>query len=610
MNDRLSLNSIRLQILYSFILIVALLVFSGIFARYLLNNTQQSFDSLFNCENKIQLISQRAQILALQNRRYEKDFFLNIGNSEKQKSYIGKFDKVVLQMNEAFDEIETHMNNNSHSNDYSEALALLDKARRNYKTYSDSFITIRESVLSDPSISPQEGNKLFIPYKENIYTFENNIDRINLISQEVSESVEMQTNVNAVKRITLFSSVLGFVTFFLIFLTVFLIKRINSGFRMVKLYSDDMKEGILVRDHRIVRSDEFGTISEALNTSFRNMRSMVGRTNTSIDTSRDLVTSLSESAEELAASVEQINAQTSSVRLLVDRQNETIIESGAAVEEITKTIESFNQQLDTENGLIEDSAAAASQMVSAIGRTSEEADKRNRELDGLFNDIEKTRRNILATGDAVGAVVDLSARIEEVMTVIDSISAQTNLLSMNAAIEAAHAGDAGRGFSVVAEEIRKLADTTLKNSQEISGTIREMNVKIREVEESSGDNLASFEGFFQSMGDFRETFTEIGSMMKETTKGASDIQDITEKLSSISRNIQGASEEITLSEQDINTSMSENSGLSRQVLDSIFEMDSGLKEINKAIALLMDMSRKSESVTVELKENIEQFTIA
>ncbi|MDC7220773.1 MAG: methyl-accepting chemotaxis protein [Spirochaetales bacterium] len=610
MNKISLLKSIRLQILFSLVLIVFLLVLSGLLANFFLKETQQSFDSLFNYENRIRLISQETNILALQNRRYEKDFFLNIGNKQKQLSYIEKFEKVTSQMDEAFSELESHMQDNQHSFLYEEALLLLDEARRNYQTYVTSFVSIREKVMGDPGITSQEGNQLFIPYKENIYTFEHNIQEISRISVEISESMEKKANRDAIRHITLFSGILGFIIFSLVFLMVFLVRKINSGFRLIKLYSDEMEEGILVRDDKIGRDDEFGTVSQAFNNAFSRMRAMVSKTNDSIDLSREIASSLTESAEEVAASVAEISAQSASVKNLVFRQSDNITESSAAVEEVTKTIESFNKQLERENHLIESSATAVQQIVSAIDRTSVEAGKRNHELDDILARMEMTRDKIATTEDVIGDVVDLSGKIEEIMTVINGISAQTNLLSMNAAIEAAHAGEAGTGFSVVAEEIRKLADGTMKNSLGISETIKEMKGKIQEVKESSKLNLDTFEGFSHSMKDFKETFTEIGSMMTEMSQGATDIRGISDNLFSISHSIQGASEEIAISEQDINISMTENSGLSQQVLDSISEIDYGLKEINTAVGFLMEISRKSEGVNGELKDNIEQFTIS
>jgi hypothetical protein len=219
---------------------------------------------------------------------------------------------------------------------------------------------------------------------------------------------------------------------------------------------------------------------------------------------------------------------------LIERDRKTIEDLngdlGAQVEKslnfmksINDLIENLNDQIIRQASAIEESSAAIEQMVATINNTAVMAQKKQAAIQSLVSNMEQGRASMRETIEAVGTITKGVEGVGSTIKVISAIAANTNLLSMNAAIEAAHAGDAGQGFAVVSGEIRRLSETTRENSRNIANTLTGIidGIKITTARSSATDTLINT--MTEEVNGFANTMTELINSLGELSIGSKEI---------------------------------------------------------------------------------------
>ncbi len=212
--------------------------------------------------------------------------------------------------------------------------------------------------------------------------------------------------------------------------------------------------------------------------------------------------------------------------------------------------------------------------------------------------------------EKVEASVEMTKRIAvdsesllEASSVIQNIANQTNLLAMNAAIEAAHAGEAGKGFAVVADEIRKLAEDSNSQGKTISSSLQNLKNMIIEVSAGAETIRNQFETIFGLTSTVREQESVIKNAMEEQNSGGTQVLEAIRQINDITGEVKGGSEQMRRGSQEILDEMERLASVTREISQSMTEMTQGVSEISGALQEVNQVAvQNKESVSIVVGE--------
>jgi methyl-accepting chemotaxis protein len=248
-----------------------------------------------------------------------------------------------------------------------------------------------------------------------------------------------------------------------------------------------------------------------------------------------------------------------------EKLHREIERSTAIISQIRGAISSVNDKSQGQYASLEESSASVEEMVSSINSASKIAGDRNSAVQELISTARKGEQDLNETVAGIEDIAKSVADINEMINVINNVASSTNLLSINAAIEAAHAGDSGRGFSVVAEEIRNLSETTADNARTISATLNTMISGITSASQKSRATGETVNGIIREILDIADSLTQLTDSMHEMSVGSGQIINAITNLKDISY----------------------------QIKDTYSEMSSGIASMNEVLGTINTISNEN-----------------
>ena len=252
----------------------------------------------------------------------------------------------------------------------------------------------------------------------------------------------------------------------------------------------------------------------------------------------DEITDSSSSISDMASNIEEVNEK-------IKEQVENLDNSAAAVTEITKSIESLESMIMSQASSVTEASAAVEQMVGNISSVDNSVLKMSEEFSILEKD---TKEGIDRNGNVnnlIQEIANKSTSMVDANATIQNIAEQTNLLAMNAAIEAAHAGEAGKGFSVVADEIRKLAETSAEQSSKISDELTDIQNGIAKVVVESSLSEKSFDAVSARIVSTGSLVSIIKGAMEEQQTGSQQILEALQLMNNSTSEVRTAAQEMS-----------------------------------------------------------------
>jgi len=360
---------------------------------------------------------------------------------------------------------------------------------------------------------------------------------------------------------------------------------IGIGSELKKLSESDADLRVYIKTKS---KDEIGVVAESFNQFVERLRTLMMEVKKVIESTDLIKQNVVASADQSSSAVEEINANLGSIKHLIDTLDNNINDTVTAIEEVTRSINSVDDQIINQSAMVEESTAAITEMIASLGNVNQVAQNKRKTTEALSAVSNEGKIKIEETAATFKSVVDYINRIQEMASAINGIAAQTNLLSMNAAIEAAHAGDSGKGFAVVAEEIRKLADSAGEASSSITKIIHDITSSVLKTEENVVATTKAFDRISEEVLDTVNAFTEIEHSVSELNAGGNQILESTNHINDVTISIRSGSSDIKSGTSVIQGSALQIRDISLKVPTGMAESTAGAKEIVQSMQQLVE----------------------
>jgi methyl-accepting chemotaxis protein len=227
----------------------------------------------------------------------------------------------------------------------------------------------------------------------------------------------------------------------------------------------------------------------------------------------------------------------------------------------------------------------------------------------LMNASEVGRTGLQEVAAYIQEISRESEGLLEINAVMENIASQTNLLSMNAAIEAAHAGEAGKGFAVVADEIRKLAENSGEQSKTISSVLKKIKDSIDTIIKSTNSVLNKFEAIDRGVSTVSDQEKNIRKAMEEQGAGSKQILESISRLNEATQMVKGGSQEMLERSRQVIQESKNLETATQEITSGMNEMATGAEQINVAVTRVNDISGHNKENIDVLVQEVAKFKV-
>ena len=436
------------------------------------------------------------------------------------------------------------------------------------------------------------------------------ISRDTLAVTHLTENTAViRTRADALRLVTLLVSSVAIV-FLLVVGFVLSLKTVGPIKKFTAILKDISEgEGDLTRRIEISAKDEIGNMALYFNSTFEKIRQQVSIVQSQSEKLSEVGVSLSSNMTETASAINQITANIQSIKGETVNQASSVTETSSTMENISYGIENLNQLIGDQAKNISESSESIGTLVESIDEVAETLVKNGESIKTLTENSESGKDALDKITAAIAEVSKESESLMEISEVINAIANETNLLAMNAAIEAAHAGDSGKGFAVVADEVRKLAESSASQTKTIESALKKITESITAVFSLSDEIVEKFNSIAQDVAVVAKQEETIRMSMEEQSRNGSRVRATISALNDITKKVKESSTEMFEGSQQVAGEARNMTAITEEINSGMSEMAAGADQITEAVSAVNSLVIENRDSIGALLDEVKRFKV-
>ncbi|WP_315449958.1 methyl-accepting chemotaxis protein [uncultured Treponema sp.] len=423
----------------------------------------------------------------------------------------------------------------------------------------------------------------------------------------IVEQREILSLFYALVRIMILIGLLMFVIYFT--LAIIAARALKRYFARLESMFEKIAAGDLTDRVAVKRNNEIGRLMTNLNMAIEHTHTMLTVLKEEADKMTAIGSDLSSNMEETAAAVKQISSNATTVKEKALMQAAGVTETAAAGEQIQGKLNLLVEGIARQSESITQSSALITRTAENMLRINKILSQNDELIKTVYGQMKAGTDGARAANEFVKKIAERSEALLEASQVIQNIASQTNLLAMNAAIEAAHAGESGKGFAVVADEIRKLAEESNMQGKQIGAVIKESTEIIAQVSEAGIQAEKTFTDVYGLISNISEKEDSIVDLMREQEENGTQVLSAIETINKVTKDVSTASIEMLEGGKQIAEEMQKLAEITRETTDSMTEIASGAEQITDAVEEVVSITEQNKTSIDHLAQEVGKFRI-